>query len=74
LLQVPVRLYSESSKLNIVVWRPVARQRPRDQQTEQPFLSNALANKHFCKAAIGNTNRGMVFSVWSVPRCYKQAS
>jgi hypothetical protein len=27
--------------------------------------------KHVCAAAIGNNNRGTVFSVRSVPRCYK---
>jgi hypothetical protein len=25
-------------------------------------------------ATIGNSNRGTVFAVWSVPRCYKQDS
>jgi hypothetical protein len=41
---------------------------------QQPLLSNGFANKHVCTAPIGNSNRGTVFSVQSVLRCYKQDS
>jgi hypothetical protein len=40
--------------------RPIARQRPR--------------KKHVCTAKIRNSNRGRVFLVRSVARCYKQYS
>jgi hypothetical protein len=60
---------------DIVACRPVAGQRPRDKQKiQQPLLSNGFANKHVCRATVGNINRGTAFSVRSVPRCYKQDS
>jgi hypothetical protein len=37
-------------------------------------MSNSFANKHVCMATIGNSNRGMAFSVQSMSRCYKQDS
>jgi hypothetical protein len=41
---------------------------------QQPLLSNDFANKHVCTATIGNSHRGVMFSVQSMPRCYKQDS
>jgi hypothetical protein len=37
-------------------------------------MSNGFGNKHVCTATIGNSNKGMVFSVRSVPRYYKHYS
>jgi hypothetical protein len=41
---------------------------------QQPLLSSSFTNKHVCMATIQNSNRGMVFFVWSMLRCYKQDS
>jgi hypothetical protein len=41
---------------------------------QQLLLSNGFANKHIFTVKIENSNRGTVFSVRSVPRCYKQDS
>jgi hypothetical protein len=61
--------------INTVACRPVAGQRPRDKQNyKQPLLSKGVVNKHVFTATIRNSNRGTVFSVPSVPRCYKQGS
>jgi hypothetical protein len=38
---------------------------------QQSLLRNGFANKHVCTATNGNSNRETVFSVRSVPRCYK---
>jgi hypothetical protein len=43
-------------------------------KSTKPLLSNRFGNKHVCTATIGNSNIGKVFSVRSVPRCYKQDS
>jgi hypothetical protein len=40
---------------------------------QQLLLSNGFTNKHVCKTIIRN-NRGTVFSVQSMPICYKQDS
>jgi hypothetical protein len=37
-------------------------------------LSNGFANKRVSTAEIGYSNRGTVFSVLSLPKCYKQDS
>jgi hypothetical protein len=41
---------------------------------QQPLFSNGFTNKHVFKAAIRNSNTGTVFSVWSMPTCYKRDS
>jgi hypothetical protein len=41
---------------------------------QQPLLSNSSANKHVYTATIGNSNRGIAFSVRVVPRCYNSYS
>jgi hypothetical protein len=53
----------------IVEGRPVAEQRPRD---KQKYNSRYWVNKHVCRTTIENSMRGIMFSVRSVPRCYKQ--
>jgi hypothetical protein len=39
-----------------------------------PLTDNDFANKHVRKATIGNSNRGIVFSVRPIPRCYMKHS
>jgi hypothetical protein len=62
------------TEIDIVACRPVARQRPLEKLLRQPLLSNGFTKKHVCTATTGSRNRGTVFSVRSVPRCYKQDS
>jgi hypothetical protein len=42
----------ENKLQNIVAFRPVARQRPRDKEILKPLLCNGLANEHVPTATI----------------------
>jgi hypothetical protein len=46
----------------------------KEAAVQQPLLSNGVANKRLSTKTIGYSNRGMVFSVLSMPKCYKQDS
>jgi hypothetical protein len=56
-----------------ILWHICSRQEVWSQQ-RLPSLGNRFANKHVCTATTGNSNRGKVFSVRYVPRCYKLQS
>jgi hypothetical protein len=58
-----------------MTYGPVARPTTaKEAASQQPLLSNGYANKHSRTATIENSNRVTVFSVRSMPRCYKQDS
>jgi hypothetical protein len=68
-------------RFNIVAYRPVDRQRPRNKQEVQPslcirptnkrpFLSNGSVNTFRRKRALIRQEK--VFTMWSVQSCYKE--